>query len=141
MLNLIFKLINIFLSCFNLVLIKDDVISNSFDFSSNFLRLSFNLYYILLLVIYGLLGFVELINHRIKLAFQVFFATSELFSGLPHFFFMALKVLFSLDLFNILTLQFFFLFWQDSIIFKIFFDQSLLLSLNLRDSLLCLVYL
>jgi len=141
LLNLIFKLINIFLSCFNLILIKNDVISDSFDFSSNFLRLSFNLYYILLLVIYGLLGFVELINHWIKLAFQVFFATPELFSGLPHFFFMTLKVLLSLDLLNILTLQFLFLFWQNSIIFKIFFDQSLLLSLNLSDSLLCLVYL
>ncbi len=121
MLNLIFKLIYIFLSSFNLILIKDDMISDSFNFSSNFLRFSFYLDYILFLVIYGLLGFVELVNHWIELAFQVFFTTPELFSSLPHFFFMTLKVLLSLYLLNSLSLQFFFLFWQNSIVFKIFF--------------------
>jgi hypothetical protein len=121
LLNLIFKLIYIFLSSFNLILIKDDMISDSFNFSSNFLRFSFYLDYILFLVIYGLLGFVELVNHWIELAFQVFFTTPELFSSLPHFFFMTLKVLLSLYLLNSLSLQFFFLFWQNSIVFKIFF--------------------
>ena len=121
MLNLIFELIYIFLSSFNLILIKDYMISDSFNFSSNFLRFSFYLDYILFLVIYGLLGFVELVNHWIELAFQVFFTTPELFSSLPHFFFMTLKVLLSLYLLNSLSLQFFFLFWQNSIVFKIFF--------------------
>ena len=98
------------------------MISDGFYFSSNFLRFSFDLDYILLFVIYGLFGFVKLINHGIELAFQGFFITPQLFSSLAHFFFMTFKVLLSLDFFNILTLQFFFLFWQNSIVFKIFLD-------------------
>lgn len=117
------------------------MISDGFYFCPNLLRFPFDLDNILLLAINRLLGLIELINHGIELTLKVFFITSQLLSGLAHFFFMTLKILLGFHLLEILTLQLLFFLWEDSVVFEVFFDESLFFCFDFSDGLFSFVHL
>jgi hypothetical protein len=122
LLNLIFECLYIILCSLYFVLIKYNMISDSFNFSPNFLRLSFNLNNILLFAINRLFCFVELVNHGVELALQVLLFTAELFSDLTHFLLVPFEVLLSLHFFLGLTLQLFLLLWKNPFIFNVLLE-------------------
>jgi len=98
------------------------MISDSFNFSPNFLRFSFNLNNVLLLAINRLFCFVELVNHGVELTLQVLLFTAELFSDLTHFLLVPFEVLLSLHFFLGLTFQLFLLFWKNPFIFNVLLE-------------------